>query len=313
MSLTEEELKLRNAGLGGSEISAVVGFNPWATAQDIYNRKRGLTPPWRGDSSTRFGEMLERPLLEWYAEETGASLEMPDYARHPDADWMLGKVDAIAHFAGEPEPVIVEAKTAHWRTLDKWGMPGTDAVPDHYRIQAAWYMAIHDLDRCDIVALLDRTPAIFTVRRDMRLERTLIARGRTFWFDHVLAGKPLPVDGSKATMERLGFTHNGGKNYADATAEMEAKGERIVAIDRQMAELEDERSRLVNEVAEAIGPDAQGVRLRSCTVFWTFRKAAKKTDWKALAIYLGAEPSEIEEYSTMGNESRYLTAKHTGN
>ena len=45
MSLTPEQIEFRRRGITGTDISAIMGLNPWKSPLDIWNEKKGLAPP----------------------------------------------------------------------------------------------------------------------------------------------------------------------------------------------------------------------------------------------------------------------------
>ena len=91
-----------------------------------------------------------------------------------------------------------------------WGRE-PDAIPDDVRMQCAWQMAVLGAPWMHVARLwiagFSRDFSVYTVARNMRLEERLIARARSFWFDHVIANLPPSPDGSDAneSVDRLLF------------------------------------------------------------------------------------------------------------
>lgn len=303
MTLTTEQQALRLNGIGSSEIAAVVGLNPYRGPHDIYNEKRGIAAPFEGNEATEFGNRLESVILDWYEEQTGQKLDRTNVSRaHPDAPWMLATVDALA------ADRIVEAKTASWTQVDRWGETGTDQVPDEYLVQVAWQMAVLDVDRADIAVLLDRSFRIYTVHRNMDLERQLIAKGRAFWHDNVLAGEPPEVDGSEGCRSRLGLYHDSkAKDYDEGDPERDEISRKLAEVREKVSQLEEERATLSNMLAAKTPSDRKGYRSEWGTFYWVHRAPICKTGWEEIARAKGVTQEEIDAASRFVTVEPYMT------
>lgn len=85
---TKEFLLERRSGIGGSDVAALFGKSPFASAHDVYMRITGLesgeiTDNPRMDAGVR----LEPTIRQWYEDQTGFRVETPEMLRHPDADF----------------------------------------------------------------------------------------------------------------------------------------------------------------------------------------------------------------------------------
>ena len=99
MSLTPEQKKLRLQGIGGSEISAIVGLNPYATALDVWRSKvEGYEQP--VNEHMKRGIFLEAGIANWYADRTGATLREIGTVFHPSFPRVFCTRDRIARASG---------------------------------------------------------------------------------------------------------------------------------------------------------------------------------------------------------------------
>ena len=71
----EEFLARRKAGLGGSDIAAIVGISPWSTPRDIYLDKKGLAAPEQETDAMYWGTTLEDIVAREYSKRTGRKIE----------------------------------------------------------------------------------------------------------------------------------------------------------------------------------------------------------------------------------------------
>lgn len=310
MALSKEQLEERLTGLGGSDIGAIAGVNDYKSIHDIYNEKRQLVAPFEGNAATDFGNIMEPVILEWYRgqlEDTDFLVSTQrDYVRHAEYPWMLALTDGLVSEkardeSGEIIPLsyrrgIVEAKTAHWRMADQWGEQGTDIIPKSYLLQVAWYMAILDVNWCDVVVLIAPEFRTYRITRDMELEAKLIQMGSDFWHNHVLTGIPPEVDGSDGCYERLAIEKvDEGEVESDEIADSLAT--KLKFYSGQMKTIEADSKRLKNELAAHLGQRGKKIRGTWGTFGWTSPGEKAKIDWQSIAVDAGASQNLIDEHT----------------
>jgi predicted phage-related endonuclease len=82
-----------------------------------------------------------------------------------------------------------------------------DDIPDHYRLQVQWQLAVTGLDNAFVAVM--HLPfgrprfETYELARDQALVDRLLADAERFWFDHVVAGVPPLADGHRATTAAL--------------------------------------------------------------------------------------------------------------
>jgi putative phage-type endonuclease len=255
MSLTAEQQAIRATGIGASEIASVVGLNPWRSSHDLWLLKRGLVTE-EGNVRTRMGNRVEACVLEEYQAETGATLAFPGTVRHPTEPWMLCTPDA--QVVGAPR--IVEVKCVGWRSAMHWGAD-EDAIPDYYRPQCEWQMAVLGAEECHVAAWIGGSDfKIYTVRRNPRLADALVEAGRRFWFDNVIGGDAPQVDGSEGARRMLAELYpRSGKPMLHATAEHDELADLLARARLALDEADASKRAAENRLIEAIG-DADGIK-----------------------------------------------------
>ena len=154
MTLTAEQLALRQTGIGASEIAAVAGLDPHRTPLDVWMLKRGLAGPFAGNEFTRWGDRLEAVIAGAYAEARGVLLDTRDTLRHAGEPWMLATPDRVVLDSAGAEERLLQVKNRGLRQADRWGEPGTDQVPDAVAAQCHWEMAVTGLALCDVAVLI---------------------------------------------------------------------------------------------------------------------------------------------------------------
>ncbi len=306
--LTVEQLKLRKTGIGASEIGAIVGLNPYKSALDVYCAKTGITDPPEDNSFVEWGRILEQPIAEKYAKDTGARLRNYRKTRaHRNHPWILATPDRMAYMNGDRW--LLEIKTAGYFSGRRWGSEG-DEIPEEYLVQAAWQMAVCDMGRCDVAALLGGNDyRVFRVDRDKALEARLIELGREFWFDNVIADNPPEPDGSDAAKRALAviFPNDDGEIIAggEEAEEWAYKLQQARGIKETAEAAEREAS---SHLKRLIGDNA-GIAGAWGMATWKASKDKTTTDWKAVAQAANAGAELIAQHTDTKPGSRRFLPK----
>ncbi len=292
----EEWLAARQHGIGGSDVSAIVGMNPWKTALDVYCDKLGLAEPQAENRAMRLGKRLEPAILGEYTLETGrvAWLNSELY-RHPRFEWALGTPDA---FTSEPG---VELKAHGLRQAVRFGEPGTDEIPEEHICQVSWYMALTGRESWDLAVLLGGQDfRVYHVARNPDLEAVLLEAAERFWKDHVLAEIPPALDGSESA--RRIVQERFPRNVAPlrGASPEESEWVRMLAkVRASAADLEILESKYETLLKASIG-EAEGLEGEGFRVTWKATRPSKKTDWKGVVHQL-----------PQSDELRQLVARNT--
>ena len=152
MSKNIEFLKKRKEGIGGSDVSSILGYKSFKTAVEIWKDK--INPnveemALRPDDHTAnmyWGKSFEENIIDAYRlvsgnevtskKENGDDLDQFKHAKYP---WLIANVDGIAH-TKEHGDIILEAKHWSFDPNEEWGEDGTDGIPDNCMFQVQHYM-----------------------------------------------------------------------------------------------------------------------------------------------------------------------------
>jgi len=145
-----EWLKYRTMGIGGSDVSAIAGINPYRSVFQLWLEKTGQVEPTEsGSECAHFGTILEPIVKQEFTERTGIEITEPKYLyQHKDYPFMLANLDGVVTVDGED--CIFEAKTASAYKQDEWD----GHIPPEYMLQIQHYMAVTGLKRTYIAALI---------------------------------------------------------------------------------------------------------------------------------------------------------------
>lgn len=307
LSFDEARIQARRSTLGASEIAAVAGLNPHRTALDVWCEKRGLAEPFTGNEFTEWGLRLESLIAAKYAEIMNVDLSTSETLVCPTAEWMSATPDRIVtpHGDGFHTTWGLECKNKSARQAIHWGETATDEIPHDVAAQCHWSMLVTELPYWDVAVLFGGNQfRHYRLHANADIAGALHEAGRGFWFDHVVADVQPEIDGSKAAAEYLKkrFT-----SHTELVREATNEETRLVfdlrGVREQLSTLEEQEALHVNQLKEAIG-DCAGIVCRGGRVTWKAPKPTTTTDWKAVAIALGADDTIVAKHTTQKENSR---------
>lgn len=187
--LTGEQIELRQAGLGGSEMAIPVGLSSRMTARELYHVKRGEIEPIIDVQAAWMGHQVEPILARWYTEQTGWKVARRNKTyrpRDPALHWMIAHPDGFAVGPRGPDRRGVEFKL---RGLSRgWGPSDSEEIPDEVMLQVQAYMAVTKRPLWDVVVCLGGIDLRrYTIPRDEPMIDAMIESGMEFMF-HLTAG-----------------------------------------------------------------------------------------------------------------------------
>lgn len=294
----EEWLKARMAGIGGSEMAAILGVSPWEGPADVWARKKGITAEQPDNLRFKIGRKFEGPIAELYAEQEGVKLLKVDgLYTHPDAP-LVGTPDRL--IAGQQKGL--EIKTADPAIAHTWGEPGTDEIPLYYTTQVATYMALLGYNDWDVAVLFGTSDfRIYRLHRDLELENMILERAREFWQTYIVGNQEPPPDASRSYGEYLVKKYP--KNVMpmlQADPRDDENIENLIEIRRRKAEIEEQEKLFENIVKAKIGEN-DGILSGFGKITWKATKDTEKIDWEAVARELipMVPPPLIEKHTVI--------------
>lgn len=327
MSLSAEDA----ARLGGSDVAGLLGLSQWATPLTIYARVvsalEGRYAPDKSDAYQSRGNIMERAVLEVYAERTGARLLPGPKLTHPGMPYVRASLDALAERDGV---IVADAKTIAASERHHFGQEGTDQVRQDILFQMNLYIGIgqktghvtRPAADVPVLGLNGADPVVFTVGFDAELFAMLEAAVERFWKDHVLPRRPPPVTDPLRDVDAIATLyprHNGeARDWSECTTEEQVAVREWLRAKKEMAEAVrnekawEARVRLILGTTPSLKglPPDTGFR----RVDWRQNKASTMTDWRAVAEGLRGHVTEscyaeiVGENTTTKEGARPLTA-----
>lgn len=171
-----EWLAERRRGIGGSDASAIIGLNHWATPYTVYLDKLGLLPEKEESEAMRQGRDFEDYVARRFSEETGKKVQKCNYMiKNPAYPWVVADIDrrVVGENAG------LECKTTS--TLDLKQFRGVE-FPEKYYVQCVHYLAVTGADRWYLAVLVfGKEFHVYTLERDESEIDALMDAEAEFW------------------------------------------------------------------------------------------------------------------------------------
>jgi putative phage-type endonuclease len=248
----EEWLEHRRKSIGGSDASAIVGLNKYASQYSVWADKMGKLPPKEDNEPMRLGRDLEEYVAQRFTEATGKKLRRennilinPDYPfAHANVDRMV-----IGEDAG------FEAKTTSALNTKKFK---NGEYPENYYAQCVHYLAITGCKRWYLgVLILGVGFEWFVIERDKDEIAALMRSEAEFW-TFVKDGIPPMVDGSKATTEAISTIYAESDGSAVSLMGCEQDLKQYMTLSSLLDDLKKQRDEVANRIKVYMGEASKG-------------------------------------------------------
>lgn len=255
----------RKKGIGGTDISVILGENPYKSELQLYLEKTGATigtdEPVKENKYMKWGKILEPLVAEEYRIENDIPEgELIDGGFHisKDNDIFIAHIDRLAYPKQKDKEYGVEIKTtsSHYNSVF-YGQEGSDEIPEAYILQCQWYMGIYDLPFFHVpVFFSNKDLKTYIVYQDQDLINIMQSRAADWWNKYVLKGIEPPVSHHKSDAEYL------RKKYINPTAEvltinrddlMAEKIEKYIELQKQLKEISKQNDLLKNGIIQYMG------------------------------------------------------------
>ena len=203
----EEWLRYRKQGIGGSDVSCLLGINKWKSEIELWLDKTNQTnAPVEENEAIQWGTIMEPIIRNHFAEVTGKTVvELKAMLQHPEHPFMLADVDGVT-VDDSGNPAILEIKTASEFKRSDWD----EGVPAYYQTQVQHYLCVTGIQKAYVAVLIGGNSfRIFEVDADAEIQDMLIAVEKNFWNKVQNMIRP-EMDGSDAAKNLLDSLYRGG-------------------------------------------------------------------------------------------------------
>lgn len=298
----EEWHAIRRTGLGGSDLPAICGLNPYTSPLEIWFRKTGQTVPRREDpvldEAALMGHALEPVTATRFTAITGLIAEQhPGTLRRPDIAHAIVNLDRTTEEDGQHG--VVELKSRSSYALNDW----LDDVPVDVQVQVQWQLAVTGWTFGYTATLIGgQRTLVHRLERDEQMIENLLAIAAEFW-GWVTTGQQPPLDGSHATGQLLDRLHANptDKDVVGDAAEVD-KWLAIRAQAKEQATAADIALTEADNHLKAIAGNGTDVYVRG-ELAYTWRPRKGQIAWKKAALDLDPD---VDPEAYRGKQTRTL-------
>ena len=321
----ENKMGLERGKIGGSDVSAIVGMNPYESAFGAWLKLRGEVSDEPENAAMERGRRLEPVVASMFAgmrpefivKHNRQGTEDPEKYVDAQYDFMVGHPDRLLYSAATNDLLYgLEIKTASVYNASNWGEEMTDQIPPHYLIQCQWYAGLSNLPEwrvavvfCDSMGTI-RNYREYNVVADEELFGTLRDAAARFWKDHVVTGTPPEketVDATTARWIKERFPRNVAPT-AEATTEEEVLMARYLRTRDAFEKAKREHEESEELLKLAIG-DRDGIESTTFgRVTWKNTRDVQRVDYKGLCEELKPGADVLARYTKTTPGTRRFNA-----
>lgn len=182
------------AGIGGSDIGAIMGKSQYKSPFTLWGEKCKILPDQSSTIPMRLGTALEPAIRQFFIDENAGWLKVHETGTWSKLDdpWMKANPDGIIQWADGSLGVLEIKHSATY----------VDELPESWKLQVLWYLYILGLKRGVVCAVIGGRYSEFEVVWDDSLMDEVLSSVRAFW-RLVATGNAPEYDGSRSTYEAV--------------------------------------------------------------------------------------------------------------
>lgn len=209
---SQEWVDDRKTYIGGTDISTILGYNPYKTERQLFMEKKGQYSTQINEAMVH-GLNLEPYIAKIYKNVTGHRLYKGKLTRMKDKPFLAANPD----YKIPKIKKLVEIKTAGFWAAKEFEDDKDDGVPMHYLIQCQWQMAVCGYTSCDLVLLLaGQEIKIYTIEFSKAIADHAISEAVNWWEKYILTDYPPPI--SDRDRDLLQETYPEGEPFSRVVA-----------------------------------------------------------------------------------------------
>ena len=190
---------LREKRIGGSDIGAILGVNPYKSIIDVYiDKTEGST--FKGNNATHWGHMLEGTIIKEFASRH-KELQVFDAPFSIVDNFLIANLDAVLRDKENGSFGVLEIKTTSLWNKKEWE---EDTIPQSYYAQVQHYLMLSGYKFAYVAVLIGgQEYKEFKVERSEEDIALIREKATEFYKENILKQIPPMPDGSDAYMDYL--------------------------------------------------------------------------------------------------------------
>ena len=237
--------KLREKRIGGSDIGAILGVNPYKSIIDVYiDKTEGST--FKGNEATHWGHMLEGTVIKEFASKHNELIVYEAPYSIVD-NFFIANLDSVLKDKETGDYGVLEIKTTSIWNKKEWE---EDTIPQSYYAQVQHYLMLTGYKFAYIAVLIGgQQYKEFKVERSEEDINLIRNKATEFYQENLLKKIPPMPDGSDAYMnylkqKALEIENDKVIEFAD----LEEKAAKIKELSKEINSLKKEQDLLKEEV-----------------------------------------------------------------
>lgn len=196
--------KMRERGLGGSEVAIIMGLSPYKSLFRLWHEKAGNIAPSQMDQNrARIGLGLEDVASNIFEDATEYKCHKTGMYRAKDNEIALAEPDRLLTDKDGKLDGVLEIKTVDPSVAWQWGRStqGKGNIPEHYMCQVQWYLNALKLDKAFLIALIGFGDVrIYEIDKDTDFCKQMVDAGEKF-IETLKNGEEPSIDDSNSTFQ----------------------------------------------------------------------------------------------------------------
>lgn len=296
-------LEVRQQGLGGSDVAAILGYNTFKSPYSLWAEKTGQVEPddLSNNEYVYWGTKNEPNIADRFMEVTGKKVRRCGTLEDEEFPFFHANVDrwVVGENAG------LEIKTAGLTKSKAWK---DDEIPDDYYCQVQFYISVTDAEKWYIAVLIGGNKMVWKeVARNDAFIADMRQRCKEFWEENVMKGIPPQVDGNEGTTETLNKLYPNSNDGTEVALSSKA-AELIKNRDSYKSVVENYEAQIEaidNELKKMMGFNEKGY-INDRSVTWKTQAGRVTIDSKRLKAEM---PDVYTKYSKVGKATRVFKVK----
>ena len=191
--------KLREKRIGGSDVGAILGVNPYKSIIDVYiDKTEGST--FKGNEATHWGHMLEGTVIKEFASKHSELIVYEAPYSIVD-NLFIANLDGVLKDKETGDYGVLEIKTTSIWNKKEWE---EDTIPQSYYAQVQHYLMLTGYKFAYVAVLIGgQEYKEFKVERNEEDIELIRSKATEFYKENILKQIPPMPDGSDAYMNYL--------------------------------------------------------------------------------------------------------------
>lgn len=236
---------LREKRIGGSDIGAILGVNPYKSIIDVYiDKTEGST--FKGNNATHWGHMLESTIIKEFASRHKELLVFDAPFSIVD-NFLIANLDGVLKDKESGDFGVLEIKTTSLWNKKEWE---EDTIPQSYYAQVQHYLMLSGYRFAYVAVLIGgQEYKEFKVERSEEDIALIREKATEFYKENILKQIPPIPDGSDAYMDYLKKKAMDIEN--DTVVEfvdLEEKAQKVKDIGKEINNLKKEQDLLKEQI-----------------------------------------------------------------